>query len=141
MNDENTQTGARSLAEIESDLLKAEKAFLDADSRFRKAQQDRRAALSTIDKHQDELDECLLALRQRSVPGTKWCLELGQADETLDLHSEDIVSEISAGGFDGAELVSDATRKAAKKDFDILRTSASANGEDPVLKVVSTSKG
>lgn len=141
MIDENTQKGARSLAEIESDLLKAEQEFLDADSRFRKAQQDRRSALSTIDKHQDELDECLLSMRQRSVPGTKWCLEQGQADETLDLHSEDIVSEISASGFDTVELVSDATRKAAKKDFDILRTSASTSGEDPVLKVVSASKG
>ena len=136
----NTQDGARRLAEIERDLLDAEEAFRDADLRFRNAQKDRRAALSTIDKHQDELDECLLLMRQRSVPGTKWCLELGQSEETLDLHSEDIVSDIPVDGTDAIDISSDATRRAVKKDFDALRTSASTQGEDPVLKVVSDSK-
>lgn len=141
MSEGQTQKGARSLAEIESDLIKAEEAFRDADTRFRKAQQDRRAALSTIDKHQDELDECLLSLRQRSVPGTKWCLELGKAEETLDLQSEFIVSEIISSGSTEPDLASEATNNSVRKDFDILRKSAKTASDDPVLKVVSASKG
>lgn len=141
MSEGHTQKGVRSLAEIESDLIKAEEAFRDADTRFRKAQQDRRAALSTIDKHQDELDECLLSLRQRSVPGTKWCLELGKAEETLDLQSEFIVSEIVSSGSTEPDLASEATNNSVRKDFDILRKSAKTASDDPVLKVVSASKG
>lgn len=135
------QKCGRSLAEIESDLVEAEAAFADADDRFRKARQDRRAALSTIDKHQDELDECLLRMRQRSVPGTKWCLELGKADETLELHSEDIVVDAASASPAASGLASEATEKATSKDFDSLRAATKAQTDDPVLKVVSSPRG
>ena len=131
----------RTLAEIESDLVEAEAAFADADERFKKARHDRRAALSTIDKHQDELDECLLYMRQRSVPGTKWCLELGKADETLELHSEDIVADGTRNSSTESCLTSEATEKATSKDFDSLRAATKAQGDDPVLKVVSSPRG
>lgn len=135
------QNGGRTLAEIENDLHRAEEAFADADARYKKAQQDRRAALNTIDKHQVELDECILELRQRSVPGTKWRQELGEVYETLELHSEDIVSEGSRSA--GAEpgLTSDSTRKALGKDFDRLRATTNLGSDDPVLKVVAGPRG
>lgn len=135
------QKCGRTLAEIENDLVQAEAEFADADERFKKARQDRRAALSTIDKHQDELDECLLRMRQRSVPGTKWCLELGKSDQTLELHSEDIMADATYGFSAESSLASEATKKATSKDFETLRAAASAQGDDPVLKVVSSPRG
>lgn len=133
--------GGRKLAEIEIDLLKAEEAFADADARFKKAQHDRRAALNLIDKHQVEMDECFLEMRQRSVPGTKWRQEAGMADETLELHSEDILSDVSRNASTEARLTSEMTNAAIKKDFDLLKASANSAGDDPVLKVVSGPRG
>lgn len=135
------QGGGRKLAEIEIDLLKAEEAFADADARFKKAQHDRRAALNLIDKHQVEMDECFLEMRQRSVPGTKWRQETGAAEEPLELHSEDIISDAARTAPTDARLTSESTKAAIKKDFDRLKSSASSAGDDPVLKVVSGPRG
>ena len=127
----------RGLAEIEKDLLKAEDAFADADARFKKAQHDRRESLNMIDKFQVEIDECYLDLRQRSVPGTKWRKEVGEAGEALELHTEDIVSGEARDALVEEQLVSESSKEALSKDFDRLRNSTSSKADDPVLKVVS----
>lgn len=138
MSVEKVQKRGRSLAEIEIDLLKAEDAFAEADTRFKKAQHDRRAALNLIDKHQVEMDKCFLDLRQRSVPGTKWRQEGGETAETLELNSEHIASgDGRNASADEQHLASGPVMKALSKDFDRLRESTHSKGDDPVLKVVS----
>lgn len=137
MSNNEEQERRRSLAEIEVDLIKAENAFADADARFKKAQHDRREAINMIDKHQVEMDECFIELRQRSVPGSKWRQEFGEPAETLVLHSEDIVSGEARQASGDERLTSESTKKALGRDFDRLRESANSTAEDPVLKVVS----
>lgn len=95
----------RDLARIESDLTKAENAFIDADTRLKAAERERTAALHEIDKHQAEMDVAIIELRKRSSPGSRWRIELetgskapasswkaSQDDDgsTLVLRSEDI---------------------------------------------------
>lgn len=131
------QGRGRSLAEIEIDLLKAEDAFAEADTRFKKAQHDRRAALDLIDKHQVEMDKCFLDLRQRSVPGTKWRQEGGEPEEILELDSEDVTSGDARDASANEYLTSGPIIKAMSKDFERLRVSSHSKSDDPVLKVVS----
>ncbi len=137
MSGDKVQRRGRTLAEIEIDLLKAEDAFAEADTRFKKAQHDRRAALNLIDKHQVEMDKCFLDLRQRSVPGTTWRQEDGEPDKTLELSSEDIASGEVRNASASEHLTSGSVMKALSKDFDRLRESSHSKGDDPVLKVVS----
>lgn len=128
---------SRSLAEIEGDLIKAEEAFADADARYKLAQRDRSDALRNIDKHQVELDERVVEMHRRSVPGTKWRQEMGDLDGTLELHSEDIVAEAARNASPEASSTAQEAKKVVSKDFDILRASADTLSDDPVLKVVS----
>ena len=88
-----SEQGKRAIADIESDLLKAEEVFVDADARLKKAERDRRMALDKINKHQMELDEAIEALRQRSIPGSKWRLESGEAEYLLVPEAEDKAEE------------------------------------------------
>lgn len=88
-NDGNQQA-ERTLAEIESDLLDAEKAFDEADTRLKKAECDRRDALDAVNKHQAEIDEAIAQLRQRSIVCSKWHLDAEDADDVLILQTNDI---------------------------------------------------
>lgn len=81
MSEKNSGQSRRTIAEIESDLLKAEEIFADADARLRKAERDRRAALDAVNTHQMEFDEAFAALRQRSIPDSKWRLEEQGAED------------------------------------------------------------
>ena len=83
-----SRQGARALAEIESDLLKSEAAFADADKRLEAAERDRRAAIDTINRHQMEFDTAVAGLRLRSTAGSRWRLEMGQADPALMLQGD-----------------------------------------------------
>ncbi len=137
-----SQKGKRALSGIESDLLKAEAAFADADVRYKEAERDRRLALETINKHQMEMDSAIDELRQLSMPGTKWRLEMGEDGEALELNRDDIVSESQENvPSDDVELALEQTKKAFTKDFELLKASAQPRGEDPVLKVVASPKG
>lgn len=62
----------RSLAQIESDLIKAEETFADADARCKEAERERLEAFDKLNVHQAELDDAIARLRQRSIPGSKW---------------------------------------------------------------------
>jgi hypothetical protein len=75
---------SRSVSEIESDLLAAEKAYGDAEKRLKDAQRERQAALEAINKHQSEFDQAIAQLRQRSSPDSHWGA-CGNAGETLML--------------------------------------------------------
>ena len=89
-----TQGNGRSLAAIEADLIKAEGAYADADARLREAKRDRDAALDTINKHQNEFDEGVAALRNRSISGSRWKPGADQFEEDL------IVPEVETLGPD-----------------------------------------
>jgi len=90
MDGNGTQQNRRPLAQIESDLIKAETAFADADARLKEAERERRAALTEIDKHQIELDTAIADLRQRCTPGSKWHGEIEGKEGPLILQPEDI---------------------------------------------------
>ena len=75
---------SRSVSEIESDLLAAEKAYGDAEKRLKDAQRERQVALEAINKHQTEFDQAIAQLRQRSSPDSHWG-DGGTAGETLML--------------------------------------------------------
>lgn len=83
-----TRQGARALAEIESDLFKAEAAFADADKRLAEAERDRSAAVDTINQHQTEFDIAVSGLRLRSTAGSKWRLEMGQPEAAPPLQGD-----------------------------------------------------
>lgn len=136
MNQDKARNGGRNLASIESDLLSAEQAFLDADERYKKAESDRLKALDTINKHQMELDNFISELRELSVPGTRWHPDGTETIDTLQLHREDIVAE-EMRETENTDLTSAETKQKLAKDFSRLRASNSSNSDDPVLKVVS----
>src|SRR4051812_21115429 len=114
MTESETQQSGRTLAQIESDLLKADAAFSDADARLKEAERDRRAAIGTINKHQMEFDKAIQELRQRSTPGSTWRLEMEQPEGALILKTEDIAEDKSASSRPKLETVSD--------EFDRLKT-------------------
>lgn len=72
----------RPLAEVEADLLAAEKAFEDAVNRMNDAKRDLETALGRINQHQAELDDAVAALRERSPLGSRWKATPGN-DELL----------------------------------------------------------
>ncbi len=113
--------GGRTLAQIESDLLKADAAFGDADTRLKEAERDRRAAIDTINKHQLEFDKAIAELRQRSTVGSKWRLEMEKPEDALILQKEDITEE-TISGRPRLESVSD--------DFDRLKTFVQLGGNN-----------
>lgn len=73
----------RPLAQVEVDLLAAEKAFHDAAARLNEANRDLDAALRLIDQHQSELDLAIAALRERSPAGSRWSSGRSSANELL----------------------------------------------------------
>lgn len=68
----NAAPDSRSLAQIESDMIAAEKAFAEAEERLKQAKRDSDAALSAINQHQSELDAAVARLRERSPAGSAW---------------------------------------------------------------------
>jgi hypothetical protein len=141
MSENQAQQGGRNLAEIETGLLSAEKAFADADARFKDAERDRRTALDAIDKHQIEMDNFISEMHRRSMPGTKWRQELEAIDETLELHSQDIIAEEVRSALADKILTSEKTKEGIAKDLDRLRATAHSKGDDPVLRVVAVPRG
>lgn len=141
MSKNQAQQGGRNLVEIETGLLSAENAFADADARFKDAERDRRTALEMINKHQIEIDNFISEMHQRSMPGTKWRQELEEIDETLELHSQDIVAEQVRNATADKILTSEKTNEGIAKDFDRLRATAHSKGDDPVLRVVVGPRG
>ena len=130
------ERGRRALAEIESDLTKAEDAFADADARIKRAERDRRAALDTIDKHQMELDKVIAELRQRSIAGSKWRIEIMEAEATLDLQAKDIMEDEDKKISNDSGLVSADASEVLAANFERLKACSQAEVNDPLLKVV-----
>ncbi|MBV1689199.1 hypothetical protein KRR38_16335 [Novosphingobium sp. G106] len=87
---------SRSLAQIESDMVAAEAAYAEAEERLKQAQQDRDAALASIDRHQSELDAAVSRLRQRSPAGSHWKGRAADAAAVLMLDHEDSSPEEAA---------------------------------------------
>jgi len=81
----------RPLAEVETDLLAAEKAFEDAVKRMNDAKRDLETALDRINQHQAELDEAVAALRERSPAGSRW---KAISKDELQLGSDQVASEV-----------------------------------------------
>ncbi len=145
MNAAEPRQGARALAEIESDLLKAEAAFADADTRLSEAERDRRAAIDTINRHQIEFDTAVSALRQRSTAGSRWRLELGSPGAALDpsaepggedalILQEEAAAEEAAIGIVAADSAGPAHRakpKSVSEEFDRLKNLVQTAGNDP----------
>lgn len=122
MNGNGAQHNSRAVAEIESDLLKAEEAFADADNRVKEAERDRRTALDTINNCQMEFDKAIAELRQRSAAGSKWHLEMGGGEKALILKPEDIGEhEIASQRSNEASVV---------EQFDRLRAAAQSEGDE-----------
>jgi multidrug resistance efflux pump len=123
--------GLRSVAEIESELLKAEAAYADANTRLKSAEQERQAALDSINQHQAEFDRAAEELRRRSAPSSKWGAGFSQGGE-LSLKSEDELSletEASAADDTSANQGQPALRSVSAQ-FDRLRFYAGSEGED-----------
>ena len=113
----------RPLAEIETDLLAAEKAFEDAVKRLNDAKRDLETALDRINRHQDELDRAVAALRERSPLGSRWKAEAGNKDELLLTSG---VATSAPGGPVGAHIEN------LSVHFDRLRAvTEDAAAEDP----------
>lgn len=88
-----TASNGRALAQIEAELLKAEAAYIDADTRLREAERDRQSALDTINSHQVEFDQAVAELRRRSTPGSRWREQLTHPGDPLELGPESIAEE------------------------------------------------
>lgn len=124
----------RCLSEVESDLVKAEDAFADADARLKAAKADLAAAIGMINEHQEELDSLIADMRRRSVPGTKWHPEgaaIADDRDALELGSENIVPEETR-----TPLVSPEKKTELSEKFARLKSKSGSDGDDPVLKVV-----
>ncbi len=142
--------GARALSQIESDLLKAEAAFADADKRLDEAQRDRRAAIETIDRHQTEFDTAVSALRLRSTAGSRWRVEMGGRG-AAPMHEDEasgedalILQDEAGAGETGAEEGSAeeagdrrsspsnrSKSNSVSEEFDRLKTLVQSAGNDP----------
>lgn len=136
INEKSLRSG-RCLAEIEGNLREAEKAFEDADARFKQAETDRRMAVEIINRHQAEIDDAIRQLRDRSIPGTHWSDQPPAEDEPLMLNSDDMVSNSLSDRSTFEELASSQTKQAISRDLERLRSSANTDESDPVLKVVA----
>lgn len=113
----------RPLAEVETDLLAAEKAFEDAVGRLSDAKRDLDAALGRINQHQDELDRAVAALRERSPHGSRWKAASTNKDELLLSPNQ---ATTASGGPVGAHIEN------LSVHFDRLRAVAQeAPDEDP----------
>lgn len=132
MGKQDADASRRSLADIESDLLRAETAYGDADSRMILAERERQTALQTINRHQAELDAALATLRQRSTPGSRW-RPGDQPEEVLSLGSEDELSERIEDVEQSPTSLSTPTVKSVSAHFDRLKFHAeqSAHGQHP----------
>ena len=126
MGNQKADASARSLAEIENDLVKAETAFTDADRRMIHAKRERQTALDAINEHQSELDAAIEALRQRSTPGSRWRPD-GQPDDVLSLDSEIELSEGLEDLERSTSSLSTPTVKSVAANFDRLKFHAEQN--------------
>jgi hypothetical protein len=89
----------RPLGEIESELLKAESAFAEADDALKKAKKARETALEDIICHQLELDNAIKKLRSAATPGSRWHsailkneVVLSSDDDILSLDEEAVLT-------------------------------------------------
>jgi len=139
MNGEDASQKRRTLASIESELLKAEEAFIEADHRLNKAESDRRAALEKINKHQTEIDEAIATLRQGSIAGSKWGFATRKAEDALILQPE----EATEDRFESCEakLASSAADESIASHIENLSTYAQPKDGDSVIKVVVQNRG
>ncbi|MBV7266317.1 hypothetical protein [Erythrobacter ani] len=125
------------LATLEEALREAEKAFVDADTRYLEAQQDRKIAMEAINQHQIEIDAAIAELRKVSIPGTRWHLSRSEPDETLELNAEDMVPAKAEPIASKSDLISSDAESVLASKFDRLRRQSAARSDDPVLKVVA----
>jgi len=93
MNDETTQQNRRALSQIESDLIKAEDEFVDADKRVKRAERDRDQALEKMSLYQTEIDDAVAALHKRGIAGTKWGRETARIEDSLILSPDDRIKD------------------------------------------------
>ena len=152
-----SRLGERALAEIESDLLKAEAAFADAYKRLEEAERDRCAAIETINRHQTEFDTAVSGLRLRSTAGSRWRLEMGQPEAAIMLQgdsasddalvlkeeasSEDDGADVDGSEGEGAEDVRPDQREAARTILLHNSGTISVSDEFDRLKVLVKSVG
>jgi hypothetical protein len=111
--------GGRALAQIESDLLKAEADFAEADDRLKEAERDRDLALDTINQHQLEFDEAVAELRQRSTVGSNWKLDMEMAEDFAE------------GSFDASPRFETDDVK-----FKRSKSPAKSSIDDPCVKII-----
>ncbi|MBD2841023.1 hypothetical protein [Erythrobacter rubeus] len=137
MSEETGNQYSHCLATLEEALREAEKAFVDADTRYLEAQRDRKIAMEAINQHQIEIDAAVAELRKISIPGTRWHLTRTDEDDTLELNAEDMVPASSRAKASKPDLVSSEAEAALAKKFDRLRSHSAARSDDPVLKVVA----
>ncbi|QFT77367.1 hypothetical protein [Erythrobacter sp. THAF29] len=126
----------RCLAQVETDLVKAEDAFADADARLKAARADRAAAIELINGHQREMDALIADMRRRSVPGTKWHPEGAVEAETLELGKDSMVPDDTRDTQLEGSLVSREKKEEVSRKFARLNGKSPPEGDDPVLKVV-----
>lgn len=127
---------ARCLAQVETDLIKAEDAFADADARLKAARADRAAAIELINDHQREMDSLIADMRRRSVPGTKWHPEGVDESEPLELGHDNVVTDDTRDTQSEDALVSREKKEEVSRNFARLNSKSAPDGDDPVLKVV-----
>lgn len=139
MNSDETSQGERTLATLECDLLKAEEAFAEANTRLKRAESDRRNALETINKHQAEIDEVITALRLRSVTGSNWSRAASKAENALILHP--VAKTKDAKNPNEAELASEVTEETVASYIKSVTDDARTKHNDPSLKVLSGNRG
>jgi hypothetical protein len=135
MSGDEISQGRRTIATIEGDLLKAEAAFSEADTRLKQAESDYRNALDKINKYQAEIDGTVADWRQRSVTGSKWRLATGKAEDVLILQPEAKTKD----GTDSneANLTSLAAAKTVPAYVEDLEAHAqSENGDSPLRVIV-----
>lgn len=139
MDGDDTSKTRRTLAMVESDLLKSEEAFSEADTRLKQAERNRRAALDAINRYQGEIDEAIAALRQRSVAGSNWSRTTRKAEDALILQSEDI-AEVESNSSE-PNLASVSAADSVASHIEQLKTYARARDGDSLIKVVSRNRG
>lgn len=119
----------RNFADIESDLLKAQANYADANKRLEAALQERAEALASINAYQEEFDTGISSLRKSSVPGTRWHDGSGDHELELVLGTEHEVNRCKATilADDEPDMEEATAREPAEVHFAHLRTIVEAN--------------
>ena len=127
---ETTKFGkARPLGEIETELLKSEQEYAEADEALRKAKMAREGALESIISCQLELDEAVAQLRSVATPGSRWHSEQRNSPNVLNL--DEATSIVIYGEEDNEEEGGDGS-----VDLDHLPDAKSANDANAHFEVL-----